>query len=386
MWRDCTLSDSAVAIRVPVSLGARSYEILIGSRGLADCAITLTGWLNSRPEYQSRTRSALIVTDVHVAGRHAQVVCDALTRDGWRCGLATLPAGEHTKSLEVVADLYDRLVALRADRQTAVVAVGGGVIGDVAGFAAATYARGLPFLQIPTTLLAQVDSSVGGKVGINHPQGKNLIGAFHQPQGVLIDTSVLATLPDRDYRSGLAEVVKYGVILDAGFFEYLAGRVAEVNTRDPGVLRDAIATSCRLKAQVVEQDEYERSGLRAVLNYGHTFAHAFEALAGYEELLHGEAVAIGMVCAARLAERLGRVPADLPRRQSEWLAAVGLPTRLPERLQLRTDALIDRMQLDKKSVGGNLRFVLPTRLGHVELVPHVPLSHVQAVLHEAGAG
>jgi 3-dehydroquinate synthase len=270
-----------------------------------------------------------------------------------------------------------------ADRQTIVVAVGGGVIGDLAGFVAATYVRGLAFVQVPTTLLAQVDSSVGGKVGINHPQGKNLIGAFHQPLGVFIDTTALNTLPERDYRSGLAEVVKYGVILDAAFFDDLEAHAEELISRAPEVMRHVVARCCRLKADVVERDEFERTGLRACLNYGHTFAHALEALAGYGELLHGEAVSIGLICASRLAERLGRIDHTTTLRQQSLLESLGLPTRLPGSMKLDSPALLDRMRLDKKGIAGQLRFVLPDRLGHVELVEGVPESAVLAVLDAA---
>jgi 3-dehydroquinate synthase len=271
---------------------------------------------------------------------------------------------------------------MKADRRTVVVAVGGGVVGDAAGFAAATYARGLPFVQIPTTLLAHVDSSVGGKVGINHPQGKNLIGAFHQPLGVFIDTATLDTLPDRDYRCGLAEVVKYGVILDGEFFEYLESHLDGLNRRVPDILRHVIARSCRLKADVVEKDEYEVTGLRALLNYGHTFAHAYEALTGYGDLLHGEAVAIGMIHASRLAERLGRIDPSVTQRQLDLLNAIHLPTRLPETCCLEVDSVLDRMRLDKKSLGGTVRFVLPIRIGQVELVETVPVDDVRAVLND----
>jgi 3-dehydroquinate synthase len=260
-----------------------------------------------------------------------------------------------------------------------VVAVGGGVVGDTAGFAAATYARGIPFVQVPTTLLAQVDSSVGGKVGVNHPRGKNLIGAFHQPLGVLIDTLTLKTLPERDYRSGLAEVIKYGVSLDGEFFGYLEANVDGLNSRAPDVLRHVIARSCRLKAGVVERDEQEITGLRALLNYGHTFAHAYEALLGFGKLLHGEAVAIGMVHASRLAEQLGRVDSSVTQKQVRLLKAVQLPTALPGG-PLDVEAVLDRMRLDKKSMGGKLRFVLPSSIGHVELVNSVPESEVRSLL------
>jgi 3-dehydroquinate synthase len=250
-------------------------------------------------------------------------------------------------------------------------------VGDLAGFVAATFARGLAFVQIPTTLLAQVDSSVGGKVGVNLPGAKNMVGAFWQPRGVLIDTAVLATLPEREYRAGLAEVVKYGVILDAEFFSYLESHVTELQARQDDVLREVVARSCQLKADVVKADEREETGLRAVLNYGHTFCHAFETLTGYGQLLHGEGVSIGMTCAARLAERLARVDGAFVRRQFELLTALGLPTVAPP---LDADEVLAVMARDKKAAAGKLRFVLPTQLGHVELVGGIAESDVRAAL------
>jgi 3-dehydroquinate synthase len=273
--------------------------------------------------------------------------------------------------------LYDRLVEEQADRRTLVVAVGGGVIGDLVGFVAATYNRGLPLLMVPTTLLAMVDSSVGGKVGVNHPRGKNLIGAFHQPVGVWVDTAVLDTLPDREYRSGLAEVVKYGVIQDADLFAWLEGHVDAVLRREPEAVRHVVARSCRLKADVVERDEREETGLRAVLNYGHTFAHAFETVGGYGAWLHGEAVAAGMVCASLLAERRGLIGRETTERQRRLLQAFGLPTA-PRRWA--TEELLAVMRTDKKAVGGRLRFVLPRRLGEVALFDDVPEDDVRQVL------
>ena len=260
--------------------------------------------------------------------------------------------------------MWNKLLELGADRKTLVVAVGGGVIGDLAGFAAATYARGVAFAQVPTTLLAQVDSSVGGKVGINLPLAKNIVGAFWQPVAVLIDTKTLATMPAREYRSGLAEVVKYGVILDADFFAQLERDAAALLAQRQDVLEKVIARCCRLKADVVEADEREETGLRAVLNYGHTFAHALEAIAGYGELLHGEAVSIGMMCAARLARRLGRIDDEFVQRQEKLLVALKLPVAVPK---LDTDELMAAMVHDKKTEHGKLRFVLPTRMGHVEI-------------------
>jgi 3-dehydroquinate synthase len=370
---------------VRVALGERSYEIVIVSGELPSLADRLADWLDARGFNSAPLPSVFLVTDGHVCDREAAAVGASLHLAGFRCEIAVLEPGEQTKSLAAASELYDRLVNMQADRQTIVVAVGGGVIGDLAGFVAATYARGLPFVQVPTTLLAQVDSSVGGKVGINHPQGKNLIGAFHQPLGVFVDTAALNTLPPRDYQSGLAEVVKYGVILDGAFFDYLETHKAELVLRAPDVLRYVVARCCRLKADVVEQDEFERTGLRTCLNYGHTFAHAFEALSGYGELLHGEAVSIGMVYASRLAARLGRIDDKASLRQKSLLEALGLPTRLPESLKLDSQALLERMRLDKKVVGGRLRFVLPDRLGHVELVAVVPESDVLAVLEAPGS-
>src|SRR6185437_11005351 len=276
--------------------------------------------------------------------------------------------------------LYVALYELAADRRTALVAVGGGVVGDLAGYAAATYNRGLPLVMAPTSLLAMVDSSVGGKTGINHPRGKNLIGAFHQPAGVWIDTAFLKTLPDREYRSGLAEVVKYGVILDAEFFAYLEQHAAAILARDAECIGHVVARSCRLKADVVERDEREETGLRAALNYGHTFAHAFETVGGYGSWLHGEAVSAGMICASRLAERRGLIDADVTERQRRLLQTFGLPIA-PQRWPV--EELLAVMRSDKKAVAGRLRFVLPKRMGEVDLFDDVPENDVRAVLKDA---
>ena len=367
--------------QVRVDLGPRSYSIHICSGQLQSVPATAGDWLESRLGTVSTSHSALVVTDRNVA-QHASGVVSSLQSEGWRTECVELEPGEPTKSLDVISTLYDRMVSMQADRRTVVLAVGGGVIGDAAGFLASTYGRGVPFIQVPTTLLADVDSSVGGKVGINHPSAKNLIGAFYQPLGVFIDTSVLNTLPDRDYRAGLAEVVKYGVILDADFLAELEQNVAAINTREPSVLRTIIARCCRLKADVVEQDEQERTGVRAVLNYGHTFCHAFEALSGYGELLHGEAVSIGMLYASRLAELHGLVDAQVTARQQKLLEQLHIPTRLPDTGCCPADAVIRKMRLDKKTVGGQLRFILPTRIGHVETVTDVRESDVRQVIAE----
>jgi 3-dehydroquinate synthase len=355
---------------VRVALGERTYDIAITSDALAGlghfararCAGTL----------------ALVVSDENV-GAHADAVAASLAVAGFRTSVKIVAAGEASKSLAVAAKLYDKLAEVQADRKTLVVAVGGGVVGDLAGFAAATWNRGLPLLMVPTSLLAMVDSGVGGKVGINHPRGKNLIGAFHQPVGVWIDTHLLETLPQREYRSGLAEVVKYGVILDPDLLDYLERHSELLMRQEPAAVRHVVAQSCRIKADVVEKDERELTGLRAVLNYGHTFAHAFETVAGYGAWLHGEAVAAGMVCASRLAERRGLIPAEITTRQVRLLEAFALPVR-PERWPI--DDLLRVMRSDKKNEAGKLRFVLPRRLGEVALFDDVPEEDVRAVLAE----
>lgn len=354
---------------VHVPLGERSYPIDIGTGNLTDAGRFL---LTRR-----KVSHVVIITDVNVENRHALPVAESFSDADMTVDLLVVDPGESTKCADVLDGLWKKLLDLGTDRRTVVAAVGGGVVGDLAGFAAASYARGLGFFQIPTTLLAQVDSSVGGKVGINLPGGKNLVGAFWQPMGVLIDTAVLDTLPTREYRSGLAEVVKYGMILDPDFFAYLEDHVDELNRRDPEAMRHIVARSCELKAQVVSRDEREETGLRAVLNYGHTFCHAFETLTGYHALLHGEAVSIGMMCAARLAERLGRIEQSIVDRQQKLLTALGLPIDVPA---VDHEEAIRVMGRDKKVEHGRLRFVLPSRLGHVELVDGVPLDDVRAAL------
>jgi 3-dehydroquinate synthase len=354
---------------VRVDLAERSYDIEIGAGNLAAAGRFLTD--------RGKVSQAIIFTDENVQEPHAVKVAESLVSESIEVAIVTVTPGEKSKSVAVAAKLWEGLLELGADRQTVVVAVGGGVIGDLAGFIAATFARGLRFLQIPTTLLAQVDSSVGGKVGINLSRAKNMVGVFFQPLGVLIDAAVLDTLPKREYVSGFAEVLKYGVILDADFLADLEANVANLVARDPEVLIRVIARSCRLKADVVQQDEREESGLRAILNYGHTFAHAFEALIGYGELLHGEAVSIGMMCAAQLAQRLGRVDAAFVDRQKVLSETLGLPTDVPK---LDRAKILATMMHDKKVAHGKLRFILPTRMGHVELVGDIDPSDVKAAL------
>jgi 3-dehydroquinate synthase len=320
-----------------------------------------------------------MVTDSHLVDLGLPAAYEAaLAGVGIEAAVAVLPAGESTKSLAHAARLYDELVNRKADRHTLIVALGGGVIGDLAGFVAATYARGLPLLMVPTTLLAQVDSSVGGKVGINHPDAKNIIGAFHQPAGVWIDTDTLRTLPLRELRCGMAEVVKLGVILDPTLFATAERIAGDVLNGDDRALRLVVAESCRRKAEVVARDEREESGVRAILNFGHTIGHAIESVAGYGGLYqHGEAVALGMIAESRLAERLGWIGADVVERQVRLLDRLGLPTAAPG---LDAGRLIEAMGRDKKNRGGKLRFVLPRAIGAVELTDAVREEDVRAVL------
>ena len=358
---------------IRVQLGERSYDIQIVTNDQSG--------LGPFAREHCRGSLAFIVSDEHVRP-HANAAADALVAAGFRIAVSVLPSGEAQKALVTASHLYDGLAELQADRNTTVVAVGGGVIGDLAGFVAATYNRGLPLLMVPTTLLAMVDSSVGGKVGVNHPRAKNLIGAFHQPAGVWIDTAALDTLPDREYCSGLAEVVKYGVILDADFFAWLEQNAAAVLRRNSEAVRHIVGRSCRLKADVVERDERETTGLRAVLNYGHTFAHAFETVGGYGAWLHGEAVAAGMACASLLAERRGLIDHTITDRQRRLLEAFALPTAP---LDWPADELIGVMRNDKKASAGRLRFVLPRRLGEAALFDDVPEAEVRRVLESVSA-
>jgi 3-dehydroquinate synthase len=370
-------------LRVRVELGPRSYDVRVTSGRGAGFGAFARSALDGT--WSGRTcRRALVVTDANVASRGAAVV-SALAGTGITATLAVVPPGEPSKSLDRAADLYDDLVRLRADRHTAVVALGGGVIGDLAGFVAATYARGLPLLMVPTTLLAMVDSAVGGKVGVNHPRAKNIIGAFHQPVGVWIDTDVLATLPPRQLRCGLAEVIKYGVILDPHFFSYLEDSAGAITSGDPAALRQIVAHSCRLKADVVARDEREETGVRAILNFGHTVGHALESVAGYStRMYHGEAVAIGMAAEARLAERLGWIEPATTARLVTLIERFGLPTAIPA--DLDPEAVFEAMGRDKKNQRGRIRFILPRSFGRVELTDEPGEADLRKLLAGAGSG
>lgn len=340
---------------VQVHLGKRSYRILIG-----------TGALDRLPSELQRlgfNRRCAVVTDANVAPRLGPRVVRGLERAGFEPCLVTVPAGERAKSLRQAAMCYDRLAAHRLERGSFVVALGGGVIGDLAGFVAATYLRGIALVQVPTTLLAQVDSSVGGKVGINLRAGKNLVGAFHQPRLVVCDLGALRSLPQREFRAGLAEVIKYGVISDARLFRRLERDLERLLRRESGPLESVVARCCEIKAAVVAEDETE-TGRRAILNFGHTVGHAIEARFGYGKFLHGEAIAVGQVAAARLSQALAGLEAQAAARIEGLLAAAGLPTRLRFSASQRA-RLIDAMRLDKKVRDGQVRFVLARRIGQV---------------------
>lgn len=342
-----------------LELGPRRYPIHVGP-----------GLLARLPE--------LVVP--HLAGTQVAIVTNttvgALYLERVRAGLdryaplvVTLPDGEQYKTLEVLNRIFDALLAARCDRQTTILALGGGVVGDMAGFAAAVYQRGVPYIQLPTTLLAMVDSSVGGKTGVNHPLGKNMIGAFHQPRAVIIDTDTLNTLPDRELSAGLAEVIKYGLIRDAPFFGWLEGHLDRLLDRDPEALTEAIMRSCRNKAEVVALDERE-SGLRAILNLGHTFGHAIETGVGYGQWLHGEAVAAGMVMAAELSRRLGWLRDEDVARIESLIRRARLPVRPPA--DLTPERLRELMSVDKKVRAGRLRLVLLKRLGEAVVTDDFP--------------
>jgi 3-dehydroquinate synthase len=349
-----------------VELGARSYPIHIGA-GLLDRIGLLADVVHGK--------HALIVSDTNVAPLYLARVEAALAgKDVWR---VVIPAGEAEKTLARFGEILHALAAQRASRDVTVIALGGGVIGDLAGFAAACWMRGVRFVQLPTTLLAMVDSAVGGKTAVDLPAGKNLVGAFHQPAAVFADIDTLATLPDRELRAGLAEVVKYGAILDPRFFDWIETHADALLARDPTALAEAVLRSCRHKAKIVAGDETEH-GARALLNFGHTFGHAIETEAGFGRLLHGEAVSIGMLLAARLSAELGRASLLDAARLAGLLAHFGLPIELPEGLS--ADALLARMRLDKKAVSGQLRLVLWKRLGRAVLADDVPEAALLDVL------
>jgi 3-dehydroquinate synthase len=350
-----------------VALAERSYPIHIG-------AALLTGVGELLPK--TRSGRAVIVTNPVVAAHHLDPLQKGLERAGMRYDVIVVPDGEAHKDWATLYEIHTRLLELKAERSTMLIALGGGVIGDLAGFAAATYQRGMPLVQIPTTLLAQVDSSVGGKTAVNHPLGKNMIGAFYQPLAVIIDTATLATLPAREYISGLAEVVKYGAIRSAELFAWLERSIEALLARDEDAMAHAVIESCRIKAEIVALDERE-TGERALLNFGHTFAHAIEVGTGYGTWLHGEAVAAGMVLAGELSVRATGLAAAENVRLRQLLSRFGLPAHPPT---LGADRYLELMARDKKVEGGRMRLILLETLGRATVRDNIAVDDLRAVL------
>ncbi len=340
-------------LSIPVELGNRSYSIVIGNGILTELPRIIEA---------TQTRGVIaIVTDANVGPLHGARV-EALAREsGRKVVTCTMPAGESNKRLARIEELIGGFLEAGLDRGSLVIALGGGVVGDVAGFAAATFMRGVPYVQIPTTIVAQVDSSVGGKTGVNHPLGKNIIGAFHQPSAVLIDMEFLQSLPSRELRAGLAEVIKHGVIADETLFAHMETHAARILAKDLDALVFPVRRSCEIKGAIVAEDETEQ-GVRANLNYGHTFGHGIEAVTHYERFLHGEAIALGMIAAGALARELGLVDAAFEARQRACIAAYGLPVAWPE---IPVDGTLDAMRRDKKARAGTMKFVVADRIGHV---------------------
>lgn len=373
-----------MARTVRVELGERSYRIHIGDGILAELGRIVR-------ESLPRTTRVLVVTDEGAGPHYLDRALAALRAAGIEAEARVVPAGEPAKTLSEAARLYEACLDAGLDRDGCVVALGGGAVGDLAGFVAATFLRGVHFVQVPTTLLAQVDASIGGKVAVNLPRGKNLVGAFHQPRAVVADVATLATLPAREYVAGLAEVVKHSLLRDRGLFAVLEDQTAAVLARDPALLEDLVERNCRIKGAVVSADERE-GGLRAILNLGHTVGHGVEAVLGRVEkgepgasprqgLLHGECVSIGMIAAAWLSRRAGVLAQDdLPGRLEDLLRRLGLPVRLPPGTDLA--AVREAMRYDKKARAGRLRWVLPVRVGQVQVTEHVRDEDVEAVLEE----
>ncbi len=353
---------------ITVDLGPRSYSIVVAAGALGDVGSRLR-------ELRLGSRTAL-VSDAAVGRLYRKTVTSSLEAAGFSVAAIEVPEGEGAKTLEVAERCWNELLAAGLDRTSTVLALGGGAVGDVAGFAAATYMRGVNFVQLPTTVLAQVDASIGGKTAIDHTLAKNLIGAFHQPRLVIVDPAVARTLPEREFRSGLAEIVKHGIVLDAGYFAELERDLAPLRARELGVLESIIAGSCRLKASVVERDEREAE-LRHVLNYGHTIGHALEAATGYARLTHGEAVSLGIVAEARLARRLGIAGAETVARQERMLDALGLPVR---DASIDVEPVVAAIARDKKAKDGRVPFVLAPQIGTFRLVLDVPGGDVRAAI------
>ncbi len=356
---------------IPVKLPQAAYDIVIASGQLEQ--------LGSQMRTAGLKGRVLVVSHPVIFDFHGEGVTHSLKDAGFDVHTCLLPAGEEYKTLGSLSQIHDAALAAGLERSSTIVALGGGVIGDMAGFAAATWLRGIPFVQVPTSLLAMVDASIGGKTGVNHAKGKNLIGAFHQPRLVWIDPQFLATLPTRELQSALAEVIKYGVIQDPELFAFLETlpTLSPYQAFDPAALEHILIRSAESKAQVVMADEKE-SGLRAILNYGHTLGHALESLTHYRQYLHGEAVAVGMVAAGAIAQELGWWDPDAAHRQQELIRRCGLPVSWPDGIP--DQQVQNALQADKKVKDGRVRFILPTRIGHVQITDAVPNRVIQAAL------
>ena len=356
---------SRVISTLDVDLGERSYPIYIGQDLLRDAKL-----------FRRHIASAqvMVVSNETVAPLYMQTLLDSL--QGLQVEQVVLPDGEKYKTLEILNRIFDQLLEKRFDRGCTLIALGGGVIGDMTGFAAACYQRGVNFIQVPTTLLSQVDSSVGGKTGVNHPLGKNMIGAFYQPQAVIIDIDTLKTLPPRELSAGMAEVIKHGIIKDAEYFSWLESHMQDLRDLDPEALAHAVKGSCVIKSRVVSADERE-AGQRALLNFGHTFGHAIETGMGYGNWLHGEAVGVGMCMAARMSRRLGWLSAEEETRITELIAAAGLPTAPPE---LSSERFMELMAVDKKVMAGKLRLVLLQGIGKALISEDFSIEILQETL------
>jgi 3-dehydroquinate synthase len=350
---------------VKVKLGARSYDIVIGKHLLEDAGhrIAALGLGNH----------GIVISDSNVQPLYGSRLADALSASGLVVNVISVRAGESSKSLREAERLYEHMIALGVERDSFVVALGGGVIGDLAGFVAATFMRGVPYVQAPTTLLAQVDSSVGGKVGVNLPQGKNLVGAFYQPRLVIADLDTLESLPLREWRAGFAEVIKHGAIRDAKFFEFLESNRKAIFAKQENVVAQTVRRCCEIKAAVVSEDERE-SGLRSILNFGHTVGHALEALGEYEGLLHGEAISIGMSVATEISVRHAGLPREQAKRLRKLLADSGLPTQLPEKFGTRE--ILEKVKFDKKVRDGRIRLILLKQLGETVIADDVTESQL----------
>ncbi|MBD2431722.1 MULTISPECIES: 3-dehydroquinate synthase [Fischerella] len=356
---------------IKVNLPQQSYDIAIAPGSLEQLGEFMTNL--------HLGKKVLLVSNPTVFQLYGETAIASLKAASFEVASHILSDGEHYKTLASIENLYNTALENRLERSATMVALGGGVIGDMTGFAAATWLRGINFIQVPTTLLAMVDAAIGGKTGVNHPQGKNLIGAFHQPRLVLIDPDVLKTLPIREFRAGMAEVIKYGVIWDAQLFAELEAsqRLDEMGHIHSELIDTILTRSCQAKADVVSKDEKE-AGLRAILNYGHTIGHAVESLTGYRQVLHGEAVAIGMVAAGQIAVELGMWTQQQTQRQDVLIEKAGLPTKLPAGLDI--EAIIEALQIDKKVKAGKVRFVLPTQIGAVTVTDQVPADIIRQVL------